>query len=73
MNLAFRGTSETSLHWSDSTLEALAAGEEVRAVDLRRRWGVSEKTARRDVAALKDRGMIEFVGSLRMGRYRLRR
>lgn len=54
-------------------IEALAAGKEVRADDLRRRWGVSEKTARRDVALLKDRGMIEFVGSLRTGRYRLLR
>ena len=54
-------------------LEALAAGKAVRADHLRRRWGVSEKTARRDVAALKERGMIEFVGPLRTGRYRLRR
>jgi hypothetical protein len=53
-------------------LEALAAGKEVRADDLRHRWSVSEKTARRDVAALKERGMIEFVGPLRTGRYRLR-
>lgn len=51
-------------------LEALAAGREVRAGDLQRRWDVSEKTARRDVAALKERGMIEFVGPLRRGRYR---
>src|SRR3546814_10110914 len=34
-------------------LEALTAGWEVRAADLRRHWGVSEKTARRDVAVLK--------------------
>jgi hypothetical protein len=54
-------------------LEALAAGNEVRAGDLRRRWGVSEKTARRDVAALKDCGMIEFVGPPKTGWYRLRR
>lgn len=54
-------------------LDALAAGKEVRADDLRRRWDVSEKTARRDVAALKKRGMIEFVGSFRRGRYRLLR
>jgi hypothetical protein len=52
-------------------LEALAAGKEVRAGDLQRRWGVSEKTARRDVAALKDCGMIEFVGPPKTGRYRL--
>lgn len=52
-------------------LEMLAAGEDVRANDMRRRWGVSEKTARRDVAALKQRGMIEFVGPSRTGWYRL--
>jgi len=54
-------------------LKALVAGKEVRATDLQRHWGVSEKTARRDVAALKDRGVIEFVGPLRTGRYRLSR
>ena len=54
-------------------LEALAAGKTVRASDLGRRWGVSEKTARRDVAMLKGRGMIELVGSRKMGRYRLLR
>lgn len=54
-------------------IEALSQGKEVRADDLRRRWSVSEKTARRDVAALKERGMIEFVGPLRGGRYRLLR
>lgn len=54
-------------------LGMLSAGKEVRADDFRRRWSVSEKTARRDIAALKRRGMIEFVGPLRTGRYRLRR
>lgn len=54
-------------------LDALAAGKEIRVADLRRRWGVSEKTARRDVAALKYHGMIEFVGTRRRGRYRLLR
>lgn len=54
-------------------LEALATGKDIRADDLRRRWGVSEATARRDVAALKERGMIEFVGPPRTGRYRLLR
>lgn len=52
-------------------LEALAAGREVRAADLQHRWRVSEKTARRDLAALKMSGMIEFVGPFRTGRYRL--
>ena len=52
-------------------LEALAAGRKVRAADLQHRWHVSEKTARRDLAALKMFGMIEFVGPFRTGRYRL--
>ena len=54
-------------------LEALASGRDVRAVDLRRRSGVSDKTARRDLAILKVRGMIEFVGPFRTGKYRLSR
>ena len=57
-------------HWC---LDALAVGMNVRAEDLQRRWGVSEKTARRDMAALQVRGMIEFVGSRKTGRYRLKR
>ncbi|MET4701703.1 hypothetical protein ABIE65_004751 [Constrictibacter sp. MBR-5] len=56
-------------HWYR---QALASGRDVRTADLQRRWGVSEKTARRDVAILKARGMIEFVGSFKTGRYRLR-
>jgi len=43
-------------------MEALAAGLDVRASHLRRRWRVSDKTARRDIAKLKALGMIEFVG-----------
>src|SRR3546814_748480 len=54
-------------------LEALTAGWEVRAAALRRHWGVSEKTARRDVAVLKERAMVEFVGPPKTGQYRLRR
>ena len=54
-------------------LDALASGQDVRARHLQRLWNVSEKTARRDIAALKERGMIEFVGPLRTGRYRLSR
>jgi len=51
---------------------ALEAGRDVTAPDLARWWGVSEKTARRDIAALRRRGVIEFVGSFRRGRYQLR-
>lgn len=33
-------------------------------------WTVSLKTARRDIAALKEAGLINYVGSRRKGRYR---
>jgi hypothetical protein len=50
-------------------LEALRAGRHVRATELAERWSISEKTARRDVAILEAKGLIEFVGSRRSGRY----
>ncbi|MFP1132614.1 DeoR family transcriptional regulator [Asticcacaulis sp. W401b] len=33
-------------------------------------WTVSLKTARRDIAALKEAGLINYIGSRRKGRYR---
>jgi len=36
------------------------------------RFDVTEKTARRDIADLKARGLIEFVGAPKTGYYRLR-
>lgn len=54
-------------------IAALEAGRDVTAPDLARRWSVSEKTARRDIAALRRRGVIEFVGAFRRGRYQLGR
>lgn len=50
-------------------LDTLSLGLDVRAADLRRHWGVSEKTARRDLAELKALGMIRFIGPRRGGRY----
>jgi len=52
-------------------LEQLAAVRQARAADLAAHWGVSEKTAKRDIAYLKRRGLIEFVGSPKKGFYRL--
>ena len=52
-------------------LEELARGRSVRTVDLAMQWGVVEKTARRDIAGLKEAGVIEFVGSPKTGRYSL--
>jgi hypothetical protein len=52
-------------------LEALRSGRQVGVAELEERWGISKKTARRDIAALMARGVIEFVGSRRSGTYRL--
>jgi hypothetical protein len=51
-------------------LEALRAGRDVGATELAERWSISETTARRDVSILKAKGLIEFAGSRRSGRYR---
>ena len=51
-------------------LEAIRAGRHVGAIELAERWSISETTARRDVSILKAKGLIEFVGSRRSGRYR---
>lgn len=54
-------------------LDALARDARVAASELMEAWGVSEKTARRDIAALAARGLVEFVGARRSGRYRMPR
>ncbi|MFT3940310.1 hypothetical protein [Rhodopseudomonas sp.] len=52
-------------------LAELASGNRVSSASLRERFGVAEKTAKRDVAGLKTNGLIYRVGSRRKGRYRL--
>jgi hypothetical protein len=54
-------------------MDQLARGKAVKAIDLRRRWAVSEKTAKRDIADLKNRDLIKFSGSFKTGAYRLAR
>lgn len=39
------------------------------AADLAAHWNVSEKTARRDIALMKEWELIRFVGTLRRGHY----
>jgi hypothetical protein len=51
-------------------LEALRAGRRIGAAELAEWWGISEKSARRDIARLKAMGLIQFLGSRRAGRYR---
>ncbi len=54
-------------------LAELAGGRRVSARGLQSRFGISEKTAKRDIAGLRANAWIAFTGSRRKGRYRLRR
>lgn len=51
-------------------LERVALGIRSTASDIEKHWGVSPKTARRDIAALRLAGLICFTGARRNGRYR---
>jgi Mn-dependent DtxR family transcriptional regulator len=53
-------------------LDQVARGKRARVSDVAGRFGVTEKTVRRDIAELKERGLIEFVGPLKTGAYRIR-
>jgi hypothetical protein len=53
-------------------LAELARNQRARAENIEVRHDVSSKTAKRDIAGLKAAGLIEFVGSRRTGRYRIR-
>lgn len=55
-------------HWF---IGVLGEGLHINARDLQHRWGISEKTARRDLAKLKAMRLIEFIGPFKTGRYRL--
>ena len=52
-------------------LSQIASGAQLRATDMAVKFGVAETTARRDIAALKQLGLIEFHGALKTGAYRL--
>ena len=54
-------------------LKRLRAGDKVRREDLLSRFGVAPITAKRDIAALKTRGAIEYEGSKKTGFYRLKK
>lgn len=53
-------------------LEQLSLGRSVKAADIEVQWGVAEKTAKRDIAALRKMKFIEFVGAPKTGRYQLK-
>lgn len=50
-------------------LDQLGQGQKPRAKDIAAHFGVTEKTAKRDIADLKARGLIEFVGAPKTGFY----
>ncbi len=52
-------------------LEALENEIQVRITDIAARYGVSLKTAKRDVAWLKSCNLILFIGARKTGRYQL--
>jgi predicted ArsR family transcriptional regulator len=49
----------------------IIAGKQPDWADLAQQWQVSRAAARRDIADLKARGLIEFVGARKTGFYRL--
>ena len=53
-------------------IDQLANGGRPKAGDVAAHFGVTEKTARRDIADLKKQGLIEFVGAPKTGFYRLK-
>jgi predicted HTH transcriptional regulator len=47
-------------------------GIRISGSDLAAYWNVSQKTAKRDIADLKQKGLIEFLGAPKNGYYRLK-
>lgn len=51
-------------------LQRVTESGRYRAAELKAVWKVSLKTARRDIRALQQAGLLEYVGSRRKGKYR---
>jgi len=49
----------------------IVAGRAVRASDLQERWDVSGAMARRDLRALHEKLVVEYVGPPKTGKWRL--
>ena len=50
-------------------LEAIAGGNRVRSGAIVREFGVSQATADRDLAGLRERGLVRFEGAAKTGTY----
>ena len=53
-------------------VEQLAAGRDVKGEALKERWSITSRTAERDIAELRRKEVIEFVGAPKTGRYQLK-
>ena len=53
-------------------MEQLQRGGQVKAEDIVSQWQVSLATAKRDIASLREKELIEFVGAAKTGSYRLK-
>jgi predicted HTH transcriptional regulator len=53
-------------------LAQLNKGNPVKAQEIAERFQVTERTAKRDIADLRAKNLVEFIGAPKMGRYRLR-
>ncbi|MEI6209252.1 MAG: DeoR family transcriptional regulator [Desulfuromonadales bacterium] len=51
-------------------LEQIVAEKKPKSIDVAEYFNVTTMTAKRDIADLKERGLIEFVGSAKTGWYR---
>ena len=74
------GTSQGQGHAGDMLnkrqawfITELEAGRSPQRADIEEEFGCSDKTAKRDLADLRDRGIIEFVPKPNPGHYRLKR
>ena len=50
-------------------MEQLHSGKNCKASDLAAQWQVTEKTAKRDIADLKKKGLVRFAGAPKTGKY----
>ena len=53
-------------------LNQLGKGVRVSSSDFAAQWNISQKTAKRDIADLNQKGLIEFLGAPKNGYYRLK-
>ena len=53
-------------------IQQLVAGRDVKSEALKEHWGITTRTAERDIAELRRKEVIEFIGAAKTGHYQLR-